>query len=320
MVFSLHGAAQDTPKPEEAKEGEAGNPFPLKNFYVQKAPPDKIRKILSYLHVGLTTGYGRTDFQHILNGYDINQGTGNPVISDGSGTYSNWISNVATGTAAGNVFKVEQGSDKLGFRSKTGTVPIGLTLHVNFKYFRIGAGYTWESLSIGDFQPLTYRDKIQSYKLEYASASLRKYYGQISVPFYSNDRWVLMADWQVGNFKLKSNFNSELIKPQVFSNLGVKVEYSLSEYLQVYARPSYETKNYTLAVGHGSIKHTMNTACFTVGFTYSLPELPRCFHEQCHAQINHSHGNKSYRSRMHPFYKKQNPGYGENYPNSLPKK
>jgi hypothetical protein len=52
----------------------------------------------------------------------------------------------------------------------------------------------------------------------------------------------------------------------------------------------------------------------TVGFTYSLPELPRCFLKDCHAQINHAHGNKEYRSRRHPIYKKQNPGYGENDP------
>jgi hypothetical protein len=30
--------------------------------------------------------------------------------------------------------------------------------------------------------------------------------------------------------------------------------------------------------------------------------------------MNHAHGNREYRSRVHPFYKKQNPNYGENYP------
>ena len=34
-------------------------------------------------------------------------------------------------------------------------------------------------------------------------------------------------------------------------------------------------------------------------------------------QINHAHGNREYRSRMHPIWKKQNPHYGENYPNLI---
>ena len=56
----------------------------------------------------------------------------------------------------------------------------------------------------------------------------------------------------------------------------------------------------------------MNAFYVSIGVTYKIPELPRCFLKDCHAQINHAHGNKEYRSRRHIFYKKQNPGYGEN--------
>lgn len=317
MGLSLHSFAQDKPPGEVPKEGGVKNPFPLKKYYAEKVSVNKIRKILSYIHFGLTTGYGKTSFQHILSGYDINQDSGNPTISDGSGTYSNWISNVIQGNAGSNS-GVSPRTNKVVFRSATNAIPIGFTLHFNFNYFRIGGGYTYEFLSMGDFEPLTSGGKIKPYKLDNTSALLRKYYGQISVPFYSSDRLILLTDLQVGSYKFKSNFNTALIQPQLFYNLGVKVEHSLSEYLQVYIRPAYEIKSYSLTVGHGSIEHTMNTAYLTVGFTYSIPELPRCFNEKCHAQVSHSHGNKSYRSRRHPIYKKQNPGYGENYPNSLP--
>jgi len=318
FLLPLCGLTQDKDSPT-SEEGGAKNPFPLQKYYAEKAPPGKIRKMLSRFHFGLTTGYGITSFQHFLNGYSVNQGAGNPSISDGNSAYGNWISNAAPTNADAN-FKVPSDTDKLGFRSKTGAMPAGFTLDFNFKYFRIGGGYSFEFLSIGDFEPLTYGGKIQPYKLGQPSALLRKFYGKASVPFYTNDRLILLADLQVGSFKFKSNFNTDLIKPQLFYNLGVKVEYGLSEFLQVYVRPSYEIKSYEIAVGGGSIKHSMNTAFLTVGFTYSIPELPRCFIENCHAQVNHSHGNKSYRSRIHPIYRKQNPGTGENYPNSLPKK
>jgi hypothetical protein len=58
----------------------------------------------------------------------------------------------------------------------------------------------------------------------------------------------------------------------------------------------------------------MNAGYLQVGLSYSIPELPRCYLKDCKIQINHAHGNKEYRSRRHPIYKKQNPGYGENHP------
>jgi hypothetical protein len=58
----------------------------------------------------------------------------------------------------------------------------------------------------------------------------------------------------------------------------------------------------------------MNGFYLNFGATYRIPELRRCFLKDCHAQLNHAHGNREYRSRRHPIYKKQNPHYGENYP------
>jgi hypothetical protein len=70
----------------------------------------------------------------------------------------------------------------------------------------------------------------------------------------------------------------------------------------------------TLAETGHSVKQHSNALLWNVGITYSIPELPRCKIKQCQIQINHAHGNKEYRSRMHPIWKKQNPGYGENNP------
>jgi hypothetical protein len=123
------------------------------------------------------------------------------------------------------------------------------------------------------------------------------------------------GELQIGSFKPHTNYNTALVTPSTFINLGVTIERPLSEYFKVFVRPAYEIKSYDLQIpGSKSIAYNMNALYLTFGFTYAIPELPRCFLKDCHAQINHHHGNKEYRSRRHPVYKKQNPGYGENDP------
>ena len=123
------------------------------------------------------------------------------------------------------------------------------------------------------------------------------------------------GDLQLGGYSPGSNFDSSLVKAGTFINLGVTVERELSEYLRIFVRPSYEIKSYTMSLAAGpSIAHNINAFYLNIGLTYSLPELPKCVIPGCKIQINHAHGDREYRSRVHPIYKKQNPQYGENYP------
>ena len=145
---------------------------------------------------------------------------------------------------------------------------------------------------------------------------MKKYFGSFGVSFFRLDNYLFIADVNIGGFKPGANFNAGQIKKGVYVNIGVTAERELSEYLRLFVRPSFDFKSYTLNLpeGGGSIKHSINALYVNVGFTYTLPELPKCFHKECGVQINHAHGNKEYRSRVHPIYKKQNPGYGENNP------
>ena len=97
------------------------------------------------------------------------------------------------------------------------------------------------------------------------------------------------------------------------------IERELSEYLRLFVRPSYEIKSYTLSLPEGgqSIEHGMNAFYLNIGVTYSIPDLPKCFIAGCRIQRNHAHGDREYRSRVHPIYKKQNPEYGENHPDLI---
>lgn len=241
--------------------------------------------------------------------------TGSPLDT----TYTNWVNRVSrdTLTQTPASFLVTGDTAKLGFKGKGKNIPFNVSMHYEFlKRYRIGLGYSYEYLTLGEFQPISFKDSIGTFRPGQYRGWMRKFYGYAGVSFYRIDKFLFTGDLQVGSYKPKRNFDNSFIKKGIYFNLGVTIERELSENLRLFVRPSYDFKRYTLNVANNgsSIKHRMNAAYLQVGFSYSIPELPRCFLKDCKIQINHAHGNKEYRSRRHPIYKKQNPGYGENHP------
>lgn len=297
--------------------------FPLENFYVDRKS-NTMRKLLRNVRLGVSVGYGRTYFNHDLNGFGIHQKPGrSPIIFpadvSNSSRYSNWINIVQpdTITIAPESFLISSDSARLGFKGKALNIPLKATLHYEFlKRYRIGGGYSYEFMSLGTFQSKTYRDEINEFKPSDPNGFMRKVFGMAGASFYRYHEYLLTGDLQIGSYKMKRNFDMSLIEKGVYVNIGVTGEREFSEYLRAFIRPSYEIKSYTLDVGGSgqTIRHGMNAFQLDIGLSYTLPELPRCFHSRCQAQINHAHGNKEYRSRMHPIFKKQNPAYGENHP------
>ena len=170
---------------------------------------------------------------------------------------------------------------------------------------------------IGHMRPLTYKDQLSGFQPSSNLGFMQKYFGMLGFSFYRLGSLLFTGDVNVGGFKPGKNFNMGLIKKGVYANAGVTIEHEFSENLQVFARPSFEIKNYTISLPEAAIVHNINAFYVNVGVTWSLPALPKCYHKECQAQINHAHGDREYRSRMHKFYKKQNPMYGENYPKLL---
>jgi hypothetical protein len=298
--------------------------IPLDRFYVDRQGVSPFRKILSRLNWSLSLGYGRTYFAHELPGFGIYQGTGIPPqifqVGVTPGTrYSQWISQSQTNAdpLTPSPFLVSSDTTTLGFKAKALNIPLKATLHVEFlKRFRLGGGYSVELMNVGEFRAQNYADQISSFTLSDGSGMMSKYFIMAGGSFYRFQDYLFTADLQVGGFNPGKNFDKALIQRGLFYNLGVTVERDLSEYFRVFVRPSFEIKNYSLSLPETgqSLKHNLNAFYFNFGVTYRIPELPRCFHRDCQAQINHAHGNREYRSRMHPFWKKQNPGYGENHP------
>jgi len=290
---------------------------------VKRQKAGVIRGLLGKLHFGLSTGYGATTFKHKLDGLGIYQPVaGNPIVFDpGQPTLglTNWFNQIVTDTLTmiPTNFAVNSDTADIGFKSKSFNIPLRATIHFEFmNRYRIGGGYSFEFTKVGDFKPLSFGDDINSFSPDVSSFFLKKYFLLLGALVYRYNQYVLTVDANIGGYSLGKKFDKSQIKKGVFVNLGATVEREMSEYFRLFVRPSYDLKSYDLNIPETgqSIKHKFNAFYVNIGATYRIPELRRCFQKQCRAQINHAHGNKEYRSRAHPFYKKQNPHHGENYP------
>lgn len=310
-------------KPAETREEGDGSGFPLDNFYaeIKKRP----RSIFSHFRFGLSTGYGNNFFSHDLPGYGIYQAPGGTPeifpVGVTSTRYTNWVNERVLNTAATvpGAFMVTSDTASLGFTANAMSIPLKATIHFEFKErYRIGIGYSFEYMSMGNFTARTYGDKLAQMTPSNPSGMMSRFFGLLGVSFYRSGNYLFTGDLQIGTFS-PGNFDQSLATTNVFINGGVTIERELSEYLTVFARPSYEFKSYTLNLPEGGqpISHGMNAMFLNIGLTYRIPELPKCYNKDCRIQINHAHGDREYRSRVHPIYKKQNPHYGENNPSLI---
>jgi hypothetical protein len=304
-------------------ESEAS--IPLDKFYIERKGAG-IRKFISRFTFGLSTGYGKGAIKHKLTDYGILQNPKEPprlqTVPDPTDPaspvtyYSSWINNsseISTAPAAGS-FTALPKDGKIGFKSKVFEIPLKATIHYEFlNRYRIGGGYSYEYTHIGSFNPISFKDKISGFSSPVSSIWMKHYFGMVGASVYRYYEYLLVVDANIGGYKMGSSFSN--VNRGIYFNLGATVERDMSEYFKVFVRPSYEIKTFKLAMQDGPVmKHHFNSFYINIGATYRFPELRRCPLNECHAQLNHAHGNREYRSRRHPIYKKQNPHYGENYP------
>ncbi|CAN5120985.1 hypothetical protein BH09BAC3_BH09BAC3_29710 [soil metagenome] len=315
--------AQNEKKEEkkEEEEKDAEHTFPLENFYAKIK--NRPRSIFKNFKFSFSTGYGNTFVSHELPGFGVYQTAGAQpsIFSIGSPNirFTNWVNDVRydSTTIAPGSFLASSDTAKLGFKGNALNIPFKLTIHYEFKgKYRIGAGYSYELMNIGSLHPISYGDKISNFQPPSASGWMSKYFAVLGVSFYRLGDYLFTGDAQIGGYNPGANFNKSLIQSGIYVNVGVTAERELSEYLRLFVRPSFEIKSYTLGLPEGgrSIDHNINAFYLNVGLTYSIPDLPKCFIPDCKIQMNHAHGDREYRSRVHPIYKKQNPQYGENHP------
>jgi hypothetical protein len=302
-------------------EREEDATIPLEHFYIQRKK-NGLRNLLSKLYFSFSTGYATTPFRHKLDGFGVvQQPDSMPRIFDHDNAavrYSNWTNDVVASNSAlvPGAFMVNSDTAETGFRSRTFSIPLKASLHVEFDRYRLGGGYSLDYTRIGDFKPISYESNIRAYSLERSNMFVKHYFGMIGAMVYRYYEYSLVVDANIGGYSLGRDFAKNAMKKSIYLNLGVQAEREFSEYFRLFIRPSYEIKSYKLTIPETTqtLQHRLDGFYLNIGFTYRFPELRRCFLKTCHAQINHAHGNREYRSRRHPVYKKQNPRYGENYP------
>ena len=304
------------------------NPVLFESFY-NKPNETSTRTFINKLSLGISTGYGKTFYKHNLDGFAILQSSDSIMLFDNISNiaddtltvgYLNWINSVNSINAVpikttDNV--VSSDSVDLGYKSVSTSIPLLFTIHYEYDRYRMGLGVEFEFHTLKKFKPLSDDLGLREFDSPVKSALFKRYFLNFGARVYRYWEYSLVVDAQVGAIKYGKNFDLSVIKKGVYFNIGATIEREFSEYFTAFIRPSYELKSYTLNFieSSNSITHKQPAIFIHIGAFLKLPELRRCKINNCQTQINHTHGEgKNWRSRMHPFYKKQNPHYGENYP------
>jgi hypothetical protein len=296
-----------------------------KGFYFDPKPRP-IRTFISNFNFGLSVGYGATFYSQQMNDFNILQDSEQgPIIYTGeveagdtlSSGISYWYNriNYAQAVNDNSEFRVGGDSTDLRYKSLSHSIPISLSVHYDFKNYKIGAGVMLEYHVPREFRPNQFQDQLGTIEPDFKRAFLQRYYGILGVRIFRYWQYLAGIDAKIGVMRFDKNFDRSL-ESGIFVNLGFPVEREFSEYFRAYVRPSFDYKNYTLNIPESAnnVPTSMNAIMIEFGIFYRIPELPKCFHKKCRTQVNHMHGEYEYRSRVHPFYKYQNPHHGQNYP------
>lgn len=279
------------------------------------------------LHAG--TGFGVAFYGHEIQGPGmLQQKDGNVFLFDNTYVitdslnvgYAGWVNNAqpyAQIPIGDEDFLLGSDSIPVKYKGVGGSIPVSITLSYTYDRYRFGGGISYEQSFSAKFYPNVESNNLQPFKSDYITSSITKYYGYLGGDVFRSLRHTIAVDAMVGTYKFgKKNYNRDQIRTKLFVNVGVSFERSLSEYFKVYVRPSAEFKSYDLSIpGLGyTVNHTAPALYFTVGAIIRMPDLNKCPVSQCRTQINHRHGDRIYRSKMHPFWKWQDPDYGQNFP------
>lgn len=289
--------------------------------------PRPIRSFLSNFNFGLSVGYGPTFYSQKLNDFNVLEDSEEgPVLYTGqvnpgdtiTGGINYWYNRAVISPVrydAGE-FRVGGDSTDLKYKALGHSIPVSVSIHYDFKNYKIGAGFTLEYHRPGVFSPDQFTGQLGTYTPEFKSAFFKKYYGIVGARIFRYWEYLAGVDARIGIMNFNKDFDKSQIQKGVFFNIGIPVEREFSEYFRAYVRPSFDYKGYTLNIpeSDNSIPTSMNAIMVEFGIFYRIPELPKCFLKKCRTQVNHMHGRYEYRSRVHPFYKWQNPHHGQNYP------
>lgn len=310
------------------------------------------KKFLNNFSLTVTTGYGKTNYSHSLNGFYLVQTPTDQYIANNDGqplgtefdVYSDWFNNPVLAQTLTKVDSFDVpfpplvdpvnnpllqsdievfNADSLGlqFSGKGMSIPLLVAFRYNYKKFRIGLGYMFEYHKVKPFQPNESAEPlgIRNYQPNFGSTFYKRYWLGLGYRFYDFWDYSFAGELQVGKFNAGGNFNSALIQRGMYFNLGISIEKNLSEYFRVILKPSYDFKNYKISIpGTGkAIAHKQPTFFWQVGISITFPEIPRSPIKSDHVQLKHvimdPATGRYMEVRGQPIWKRQNPKVGENH-------
>ena len=306
--------------------------FPLETIYAE-IDHNRFRELCSKITFNISSGSGDHFLSHTLNNVGIYQSDSlGPLLVGGNDPrpasgYSGWVTDPISKAIPSRVRPGEfitPSDTSFYFTSRTRSIPINIEAFIKYKSFRAGGGIGLDIMGNSLFQhdtsnlalndvPLA-NNLIRQVPLAAGNVTLRRVYGYLGYEFLALRKFYFKGDVMVGTMLPGKNFNNDLIKSGISYNLGLNVRREWSEYWSLFIRPSVEQKSYTLTPPgiNSGIEHRIRSFYLNAGLEYRIPSLPRCYITACRTQIDHDHGNRQYRSRVHPFTRKQNPGFGEN--------
>jgi hypothetical protein len=302
-----------------------GEFYPDRFYHIPRK--SAIRTVFSKFVFDVSTGVNTTFHNHSLGGFGVLQKPGeSPILFQNSFAdpttiavgYTNWFNRwelVENVPVDAGDFQVSENGD-LGFRSVGIGIPLNLQLSFKFNRYKIGGGTSFEYHRFGKFQPRAFDEDIHAFRPALGGTWFTRYHFYFGAEVFRYYEYILTADLMVGGHRLGKKFDNASIDRTPFLNIGIRADREMSEYFRLFARASFEYRSFgiTLPEGGPAIHHRMPGLFFHIGGSWRIPELPKCRNKSCHTQVNHLHGEWEWRSRRHPFYKKQNPMYGENYP------
>ena len=322
---------QEAPTPEEQQKA------------LQKQLVSPVRKILNQFNLNIEKSYGYFSYQNPLEGVSVIRNPrndqlyivplGEESLARPNVAYRNWFNRFAEYDPVridDDSQIVRTDTTNFVFRNSGRYNPLTLRVSLSLKkldkghfertgekqyldedMIRVGAGIGFGAhkfrhpSSEQDIDPL-----LRRYTLPNAKLSTTKIFASVTYNFYTMGDFSVLADVYGGVWKIKESLiNTEHINYDPFFNVGIMFQTKFSKYFKGYIRPSIEMRSYTLANEFVSIQHKYTMFSIDLGLLLKYPIYPRNKYSADMVQMEHVFNGKMYRGR--PFYKRQNPRYGQ---------
>lgn len=304
---------------------------------------------MNQISITATTGYTSTNYKHQFGGvYFFQDAQGQYVFSNevenlGSTFvgYTDWLNDPQIGfvtslenpfdlpfnylnnpvnnpSLSNEQFLVDTDTVNFGFEGVSKGIPLNISLHYEFKKFRIGGGFTYEKQFSKELKPTSFVDQVRAYQPNYKSTSYTRYFGMVGYKFYQFWSYDFVAELQIGKINAGKQFNGSVIQRNLYTHFGISIENNWSEYFRIIVKPGVDLTNYSISLPDGaSVSHKNPTFFLQVGVSINIPDIRRSPMKSDHVQLKHLYTDpktgRLEEVRGQPIWKKQNPKIGQNH-------